>query len=141
MEFQEVKKEFFSFRNGVIAKAFLDAGYPYKHIYGLQIPELGRIAAKCGISDKELAEKLWADRECRESRLLATWLFDPETTDFRKAVEIMMDVRTQEEADLLAFRFLKRLSFAHELSDSELPGGNSTPLLNYVREALKRNLK
>ena len=138
MTFQEIKKEFFSFRNGIVAKTFLDSGYPYKHIYGLQLPELGRIARNCGMPDETLARELWADRECRESRLLATWLFDPEKHDIETSTEIIRDVKTQEEADILAFRFLKRLPFAPELLKIDF---GEMPFATYTLRALQRNLQ
>ena len=137
MNFQEIKKEFFSFRNGIVAKAFLDSGYPYRHIYGLQVPELGRIARECGMPDEEIAKSLWADRECRESRLLASWMFDTGKHTLETVKEIIGDVKTAEEADLLAFRFLKRLPFAEELLETDIP---DTGLSGYTIEALRRNL-
>lgn len=137
MKFQEIKKEFFSFRNGIVAKTFLDSGYPYKHIYGLQLPELGRIARESDMPDEALGRELWADRECRESRLLAAWFFDPNEAAMESVWEIIKDVKTREEADILAFRFLKRLPFAEELAKTPMEGAGHA---SYTIEALKRNL-
>ena len=137
MKFQEIKKEFFSFRNGIVAKTFLDSGYPYKHIYGLQLPELGRIARKSDMPDEALGRELWSDRECRESRLLASWFFDPNEATMDSVREIIEDVKTREEADILAFRFLKRLPFAEELAKTSVEGPGHA---SYSIEALKRNL-
>ena len=138
MTHQEIKKEFFSFRNGIVAKAFLDAGYPYKHIYGLQLPELGRIARECGMPDMAMARELWEEKECRESRLLATWLFDPDATSREYALALIEEVKTVEEADMLAFRLLKKLPFAEELIKTAKPEND---LAKYAIEALKRNLQ
>ena len=71
---KEVKKEFFAFRNGIVADALRKAGMPYKVIFGLQVPQLAQIARGLEPS-MEIADKLWADKEVRESRLLAAYLF------------------------------------------------------------------
>ncbi len=137
MTIQEIKKEFFTFRNGFLADTLRKAGMPYAVIFGLNVPQLGDIARRVlGDSTDEnrnaLARELWSDTKVRESRLLACWLFNPETLGIDEAKDMMDSVRTREEADILAFRLLRRLPFAKELS-AQAPG-------SYVCEALLRNL-
>lgn len=79
----------------------------YNVIFGLQVPQLAAIARETE-RVPELARELWADRGVRESRLLAPYLFSAETMSEDDAVALALDVQTQEEADMLAFRFLKR---------------------------------
>lgn len=112
----DIKKSFFALRNGILADTLRKAGMSYKVIFGLQIPQIAEIARGLEPSE-ELATELWKDREVRESRLLACYLFRTDETDMAKALELATDVRTPEEADMLAFRLFKRLPFAGELLD------------------------
>lgn len=125
MTVQEVKKLFFTYRNGIIADALRKAGMPYKVIFGLQVPQLAAIAREIG-HDAALAGALWQERTVRESRLLACYLFPPEETTLEQCVALAKDFLTREEADLLSFRLLKRLPYAPELlrrfaSDPDIP--------------------
>lgn len=130
MKLNEIHQKFFSFRNGIVAKAFHDAGSPYQRVFGLQLPQIAAIAREAGY-DFALARQLLCERECRESRLLAFYLFDPALVSEDEAVGMADDVQTNEEADILAWRLLRRLPYAASLP-SRLTG--------YVREALLRNL-
>ena len=135
MTIQEIKKEFFAMRNGMLGDTLRKAGMPYAVIFGLNIPQLGEIARRAQEDTAErdaLARELWADTKVRESRLLACWLFNPQTLGTDEAKEMMASVQTREEADILAFRLLRRLPYAADLA-SEVPD-------TYAREALLRNL-
>lgn len=136
----EVRQRFFSFRNGIVAKAFSDAGAPYKMIFGLQLPQLAEIAREIG-KDETLAAELWADCDCRESRLLACRLFNAETLTINQAEQMAGEVQTREEADYLAFALLRYLPFAGELL-KRLEKGNypSDSMITYAATALRRNL-
>lgn len=117
MEISEIKKDFFCYRNGIVADALRKAGDPHTMIFGLDVPTLSAIARKTGY-DYRLAELLWDDREVRESRLLAAWLFKPEYVNSDKAVALARDCRTREEADMLCFRLFKRSPQALEILQS-----------------------
>ncbi len=117
---QDIKKEFFALRNGIVADTLRKAGMHYKVIFGLQIPQIAAIARKLKESNSEeklaeLADKLWEDREVRESRLLACYLFPPKNVNMEKALQLASEIRTPEEGDMLAFRLYKHLDFAPEL--------------------------
>lgn len=125
-------------RNGIVADALRKGGMPHKVIFGLNVPQLSEIATSV-ISDREvLAEQLWADREVRESRLLACWLFDPTVMPEQRVRMLIDEVRTREEADILAFRTLRRLPYARALLES-LTGADGS-YSSYAAEALARNL-
>lgn len=109
MTIQEVKKEFFTYRNGMLADTLRKAGYPHKVIFGLNVPQLDAIARQIGF-DQDLALQLWDDSEVRESRLLACWLFDPKITTVELAQRLAEECRTPEERDILKFRLLKNAS-------------------------------
>lgn len=134
----EIKKEFFALRNGIIADTLRKAGMHYKVIFGLQIPQIAGIASKFTPS-VELAMELWEDRNVRESRLLASYLFPLESVDMRMALELASDVRTQEEADMLAFRIFRRLDFAESLLNEMEKEDNGIP--KYAVNSLKRHLE
>lgn len=131
MDIRDIHHKFFSFRNGIVAKTFHDAGDPHVRIFGLQLPQLGAIARETGF-DASLAKALWSERDCRESRLLACYLFNPDLLSREEAVEMANDVQSREEADILAWRLLRRLPYASSLPDL---------LDGYIKEALERNLE
>lgn len=116
MNLQEIKHEFFAYRNGVVADTLRRSGMNYRMIFGCDVPSIAAIARRIGYDDV-LAEQLWSEADVRESRLLATYLFDPAKTEIDKAVRLASEVRTREEADMLAFRLLKRLPYATELAE------------------------
>lgn len=134
---KSIKHNFLAFRNGVISDTLRKAGMPYKIIFGLQLPQIAQIA-RAHEQNMKLAESLWQDENMRESRLTACYLFPPEEVDKEKALELAESVRTMEEADILTFRLLKRLSFARELAE-ELQK-KEQPLVSYCGKALIRNL-
>lgn len=111
---KEIKHLFFTYRNGAVADTLRRYGVPHKTIFGLDVPRLAEIA-RGQTPSVELADRLWADRDVRESRLLAAYLYPPQEVDMDKAMALARDVRTQEEADMLAFRLFKRLTYAGEL--------------------------
>lgn len=111
---KEIKHLFFTYRNGAVADTLRRYGTPHKVIFGLDVPRLAEIARGLQPS-ADLAEKLWNDRDVRESRLLAAYLFPVEEMTEEHALALARDVLTQEEADMLAFRLFKRLPFASGL--------------------------
>lgn len=137
---KEIKHEFMTFRNGIVADTLRKAGMDYDIIFGLQIPQLSRIARQ--VENPELAEALWRDKKVRESRLLACCLFAPETVDEEMAMLLSSDVQTREEADILCFRLLRRLPYAESLAAKieSAASASGNALQAYCAEALRRNL-
>lgn len=140
MDIKEIKNFFFTYRNGMIADTLRKAGMDYKIIFGLNVPQLSDISRRINEDREKLAEELWNDSEVRESRLLACWLFNPDTVCEGKAEELMKSVKTREEADILAFKLLRYLPFAKSLI-SEADTDSDNTLYGYAVEALKRNLE
>ncbi len=130
-QIREIKHQFMTYRNGVIADTLRKAGMPYSLIFGLQLPQLSEIARSVPHTE-ELADKLWEDKNVRESRLLACWIYDPATLPMEKAMRLASETITREETDILCFRLLRNLPYAAELL-SRLTG--------YPAEALARNLE
>lgn len=131
-----IKKQFFSFRNGIVADALRKGGMPYNVIFGLQVPQIAEIAGSIQ-PDMATADELWADRTVRESRLLASYIYPHEEMTLEKGIEIARDIRTREEADMLAFRLFRRLPFAKSLleammSDNRVPECASAALKSHL---------
>ena len=109
---QNIRKLFFTYRNGVVADALKSAGDPHRMIFGLQLPQLSQIAREVSESlgeeeKSELARSLWAEKDCRESRLLAAYLFDPSKLDRGEATSLLDGCLNHEEIDILVFRCLR----------------------------------
>lgn len=134
-QLREIKQRFFAFRNGILADA-LRKQYPYGVIFGLQIPQIAEIARSLTPS-LDLARSLWADENVRESRILATYLFPPEETDMATALSLASAIKTVEEADMLAFRLLKRLPFASQLREAM---ESRNDISEYMKKTLDNHL-
>ncbi|MDE5807939.1 MAG: hypothetical protein K2H76_07450 [Muribaculaceae bacterium] len=115
-QLKDIKQKFFAFRNGILADA-LRKQTDYGVIFGLQIPQIAEIARSLD-SSLALAQALWDDVKVRESRLLATYLFPVGEIDREKALVLASEVKTVEEADMLAFRLLKRLPDAPQILEA-----------------------
>lgn len=120
-----------TYRNGVIADTLKKAGMPYSLIFGLQLPQLSAIARAVPHSE-ELADRLWSDKNVRESRLLACYIYPAESLPMEKAIKLASETLTKEETDILCFRLLRNLPYATELLNN---------LTGYPAEALARNLE
>ncbi len=111
---QEVKKEFFAYRNGIIAEQLRAAGDPHTMIMGCQLTDVIAIAEHYEKS-AELAQALWNDVNHRECRMAATMLYPTEDFDIETAVAWCQSVESVEIADVLCHRLLRHLPYALEL--------------------------
>lgn len=135
---QQIKRSLFAMRNGVVADTLRRAGCPHKFIFGVNLPQLNEIAAQFGQS-ADLATALWADRNPRESRLLATLMMPAESVDEGLARKMADEVIWQEEADMLCFKLLRGKPFAASLA-AELCADGRPPLQRYTGLRLYFNL-
>lgn len=134
---KNIKHQFMAFRNGIVADTLRNAGMPYKIIFGLQLPQLKEIADTLP-KDMELAKNIWDDKNVRESRLLACYLFPKDMINEKIAMELAESVQTTEEADILCFRLLRYLPFAKKLVDQLIDSQENN--VAYCGKALLRNL-
>lgn len=138
----EIRKAFFAMRNGLIADTLRKGGLEQKYIFGLQLPQIKDMAVKFTPTNKsdasELARQLWADKECREARLLACHIMPVSEISREEALLWARDITTREEADILAFRIIRYHSNASEIAD-ELESA-SDDLIRYASAAIKRFL-
>ena len=111
---REVKKEFFAYRNGIIAEQLRAAGDPHTMIMGCQLTDVIAIAEHYEKS-AELAQALWNDVNHRECRMAATMLYPTENFDIETAVAWCQNVESVEIADVLCHRLLRHLPYAIEL--------------------------
>lgn len=118
---RQIKSDFFALRNGVIADKLRDAGYPYKIIFGLEIPQIEQIAAKQAKS-ADLAETLWQNVTTRESRLLATMVYPQEEFSIENAQRWLAEADTVELTDQLCFRLVRNIDGAESLAFALLDG-------------------
>ena len=132
-----VKHLFMTYRNGIVADTLRKAGLPFGVIFGLQLPQLSGIARDIP-HDIHTARMLWADQNVRESRLLACWIFPADELSEQEAYSMACGVLSREEADILAFRLLRHLSFAPVLVSRLISHPDTLP--RYAGQALLRNL-
>ena len=111
---QEIKKDFFFYKNGIIADSLRKLYDTDVIVFGLNLPQIIDLSKKYP-KDIQIGIELWNDKKVRESRLLALYLLPATEIPYSMASEMILDVRSIEEAELLAFRLLKYLSYAEDL--------------------------
>ena len=114
MELKDIKQQFFTYRNGMLADRLREVGDCHKVIFGLNLPQIVDIARMAGI-DKALSEQLWANDTTRESRLIAPMLYPLEQFQISTAREWIESVECVEVADILCHRLLRYLDYAWQL--------------------------
>lgn len=138
MNLQDLKKEFFVYRNGIVADIYRRAGDPHTLIFGIDVARLSEIGRRIG-RNHSLGRELWTDSKCRESRLLACWLLDPAVLTADEAAGLAADTLTTEESDIMSFRLLRHLPYAAVLAET-LAASPDAPSQR-TAAALLRNLQ
>ena len=143
-ELQVIKKQFMTYRNGVVADTLRAAGMDcYRIIFGLNLPQLSAIARELKERHKapellEIARLLEQDKGVRESRLLAYQLYGMAQVSREEAGRLMLDVQSREEAEVLCLRVLGRHPEAPRLYEA---ADESTPLQAHLKRVLARHLE
>lgn len=136
----DIRKEFFTLRNGITADTLRKGGLQQKYIFGLLLPQIKEIALRYRPSlpgeAAALARELWSDRECREARLLACHLMPAEEISKEEAIDWAFGITSREEADIMAFRLTRYLPFASEMA--ERLEKSDAPLHKYAAAAIRR---
>lgn len=110
MELRDIKFRFFTLRNGMLADMLRkQMASNHKVIFGLNLPQIKEIAANVG-THPGASTALWADKDCRESRLLAPMLMEPTA----EALQMLQEMQTPEEADVACHALLRRCPGALE---------------------------
>ena len=116
-----IRKEFFAYRNGIVADKLRKAGDPHTMIMGCLLADVMEITGRAreAINDKEqlqaLARELWKDTNSRECRLAAPMLYPAEIMSQDEALEWCTGVESVEIADNLCHKLLRHLAYADTL--------------------------
>ncbi len=136
----DIRKQFFALRNGMIADTLRKGGLEQKYIFGLQLPQIKEIWQQFYCEDNEeaaeIARNLWKDKDCREARLLACHIMPPSIMTEKEATEWAKDVKTREEADILAFRLLRFIDNKDSIATNLKKSGSD--LMKYTATAIER---
>ena len=111
---QDIKKEFFAYRNGIIAEQLRAAGDPHTMIMGCQLADVIAITSRYE-KNAALAQELWNDEKHRECRMAATMLYPAEEFKMETALSWCQSVESVEIADVMCHRLLRHLPYAVEL--------------------------
>lgn len=132
MELRDIKFRFFTLRNGLLADMLRKQMVStHKLIFGLNLPQIKEIAKD---ADPKFAHELWAEKDCRESRLLAPMLMEPTA----EALEMLKEMQTPEEADVACHSLLRRCPGATEAAMEA--AGSDEPMTRYAGLRLLMNL-
>ena len=137
--YKKIKRDFFSLRNGILADSLKKSYSQDKIIFGLNAPQFMDLA-KFYPKNLELAGTLWNDKQCRESRILSLYLMPSEIIDKTAVINMIKDVDSYEEAEIMAFRLLRHLPFAKALYDELSSESLPSPYSVYCMQMFKRNL-
>ena len=139
-----IRKEFFAFRNGIVADTLRKAGDPHGMIIGCLLVDIIGIASRfrTDIYDKEqlmaIASELWSDTNSRECRLAAPMLYPAEEMSLELAITWCESVETVEVADNLCHKLLRHIPEADSLFRQLIAQEN--PLMKYTGYRLLLNL-
>ena len=111
---QDIRKDFFAYRNGIIAEQLRAAGDPHTMILGCQLADIIAITSRYE-KNATLAQELWNDEKHRECRMAATMLYPAEEFKMETAIAWCHSVESVEIADVLCHRLLRHLPYALEL--------------------------
>lgn len=141
---RDIRKEFFAFRNGIIADKLRRAGDPHSMIMGCLLVDVMAIVQRTreSIGDEEklasIALELWKDTNSRECRLAAPILYPTRLMTNDMAREWCETVETIEIADNLCHKLLRQLPDACSLYRQLI--GDEHPLIKYTGYRLMLNL-
>ena len=141
---REIRKEFFAFRNGIVADKLRKAGDPHTMIMGCLLVDVQAIVQRQreAIDDaqtlKALALELWNDTNSRECRLAAPMLYPAELMTLEQALQWCLSVETIAVADNLCHQLLRHLAAADALFRQLI--SHEKPLVKYTGYRLLLNL-
>ena len=116
-----IRKEFFAYRNGIIADKMRKAGDPHPMMMGCLLVDIMTITRQVRETiddDGQLAataSELWADTNARECRLAAPMLYPADMMSPELAMQWCQSVETTEVADNLCHKLLRYIDGSDEL--------------------------
>lgn len=139
-----IRKEFFAYRNGIIADKMRRAGDPHPVIMGCLLVDIMTITQQVretmGDDDQLVAVAcgLWNDANSRECRLAAPMLYPAGKMELGLAAQWCQSVETTEIADNLCHKLLRHLDCANDLLRQLIV--QEKPLVKYTGYRLLLNL-
>ena len=139
-----MRKEFFAFRNGIVADTLRKAGDPHSMIMGCLLVDISSIASRLRehIGETEqlaaIANELWSDTNSRECRLAAPMLYPAEMMTLDQALMWCEAVETVEIADNLCHKLMRNIPNADTLFRQLI--AQEEPLTKYTGYRLLLNL-
>lgn len=137
MDLKDVKKQFYAYRNGMLADRLRSAGDCHSVIFGLNLPQIVEISKSIG-NDKNLSEQLWANSTTRESRLLAPMIYPVAEFSETLAKIWIEGLENTEVVDVFCHRLLRRSEYAEPLYKEYAE--NESDILRYFAMRLALNL-
>jgi len=135
-----LRKQFFAYRNGIVAQKLRQAGDPHTSIMGCLLADISSVVShipnQCDRA--QLAQELWQHTESRECRLAAPMIMPHASMPISMAQLWCQSVETTEVADVLCHRLLRHLPYACYLC-KELVHDEHT-LVQYTGYRLMLNL-
>ncbi len=122
-EMQQIKRRFFTLRNGAMGEMMRKQGLNYRIIFGLNLPQLCDIARELK-KDVALAHALWINKTTRESLLLAPMVYPHEQFTIETARQWIAEIPTTEVADIVCHRLLRHMPFAYTLAEEFIKSDN-----------------
>lgn len=119
-----IRKDFFAFRNGIIASKLRNAGDPHAIIMGCLLVDIIGITdrAREAIGDEvdlaTVAQELWNDTNSRECRLAAPMLFPAGLMSSQLALTWCKGIETTEVADNICHKLLRHIADSQEVMNS-----------------------
>ena len=141
---RSIRKEFFAFRNGIVADTLRKAGDPHSMIMGCLLVDISGIATRFSESIGEaeqlaaIAGELWSDTNSRECRLAAPMLYPADMMTLEQAMQWSQSVETVEVADNLCHKLLRHIPDADALFRQLI--AQDKPLVKYTGYRLLLNL-
>ena len=139
-----IRKEFFAFRNGIIADKLRKAGDPHGMIMGCLLVDVVNIMRQASLTmgdndtRAQVAQELWNDTNSRECRLAAPMLYPAELMTLEQAQQWCLSVETVEVADNLCHKLLRHIAEADALFRQLI--ADERPLVKYTGYRLLLNL-
>lgn len=140
---RDIRKEFFAFRNGIVADKLRKAGDPHSMIMGCLLVDVAAIARRIGEPMNEsdravLAQELWDDINSRECRLAAPMLYPAPLMPLETAQQWCSSVESIEVADNLCHKLLRHIDGCDTLFRQLI--ADDRPLVKYAGYRLLLNL-
>ncbi len=132
-----IKKEFYAYRNGIVADALRASGDPHQYIMGCQLVDVMEIARHSAPAP-DLAVAMWSDKKHRECRMIAPMLYPAGQFSQETALQWCLDIESTEIADVLCHSLLRKLDFAQNLFKQLL--SHEAQLVRYTAFRLLLNL-